>query len=244
MSLVRRHRERTLGQLAATQAAGAAGVRSGAAASEYQLQLVRLGVDLRRLKELQSIEKKIDLKRELLPEYAAWVDGVLAADAGAADDIVGYVMTWRIDTGDFAGALPLAAYMVRHQLALPARFDRTAPTLIAEEIAEAALKRFGQGETFDSHVLDQVAELVADSDIYDQVRAKLEKAQGLAAEYAAGAIAPDADGPAGAKRRAQERALTHFRRALELDGNAGVKKRIEQLVREARRAEHEQDDGA
>lgn len=236
MSPVRAHRERALGRASAIQAgAGPKGARSGAAASEYQLQLVRLGVDLRRLKEIQSIERKIALKHELLPTYLEWVAGVLSADSQADDEIVTHVMIWMIDTGNFSAALPLARHVLRHKLPLPGRFDRTAPTLIVEEIADAALKRLGQGEDFDADLLDMVAELTADEDIFDQVRAKLEKAQGLAAERAAATINPDADGPAGAKRAAQERALRHFRRAIELDNGAGVKKRIEQIERDTRK---------
>lgn len=238
MSPARRHHQRVTGAIAAAQAApGVAGGRTGAAASEYELQRARLGVDLRRLKEIQSIERKVELKRELLPAYADWVAGVLAADTGAADDILTHIMIWSIDVGDYAAALPLARYVVRHQLDLPERFDRTAPTLIAEEIADAALKTLGQDQDFDFAILTEVEELVEGQDIFDQVRAKLEKAIGLACSRRADAIAPDADGPAGARRAAQEAALAHLRRALALDGNAGVKKRIEQLERATRQQE-------
>ena len=68
MSLARRHRAKALGLQAAKAEPGA---RPGPAASEYQLLLARMGVDLRRLKEIQSIERKIELKRELLPAYLA-----------------------------------------------------------------------------------------------------------------------------------------------------------------------------
>jgi hypothetical protein len=234
MSLARRHRERMLGQLAATQAAEPATKRAGAAATEYELQRARLGVDLRRLKELQSIERKIELKRELLPGYEPWVAGVLDADVGAEDDILTHVMIWRIDTGDYAGAMPLARHVLRHNLTLPERFDRTAPTLIAEEIADAALKSFGQDRPFDHQLLLEVEDLVEPHDIFDQVRAKLEKAIGIAFIGLAETIDPAADGPAGQKRGAQERALGHLRRAVELDDTVGVKKRIEQLERATR----------
>lgn len=246
MSLVRRHRARMLGQLAASQAAGPVAARTGAAASEYALQRARLGVDLRRLKEIQSIERKIELKRELLPAYADWVAGVLAADTGAEDDILTHYMIWSIDIGAYDAALPLAAYVIRHHLTLPERFDRTAPTLICEEIAEAALKRLGQAPTQEDDpdlamtgallsTLRAVEAMVEHEDIFDQVRAKLEKAIGLALLRRADATAPDADGPAGARRGAQETGLRHLKRALELDDGAGVKKRIEQVERELRK---------
>jgi hypothetical protein len=233
MSVVRRHRQRALAaQLALQTAADPGHVRPGAAASAYELERARLGVDLRRLKEIQSIERKIDLKRELLPNYADWVAGVLDADTGAQDDILVQVMIWTIDVGAFDAALPLCRYVVKYELDLPDRFDRTAPTLICEEIAEAALKAIGQGELFDWQILAAIDDLVEDCDIFDQVRAKLEKAIGLLMLKMAEGLTADSDGPAGAKLAALEQARRRLRRALELDGNSGVKKKLEQLDRD------------
>lgn len=228
-SPARLHRERCLAAAGAVQMASA-GERTGKAATEYQMMLARLGVDLRRLHDVQSIERKIELKRELLPEYDAWVAGVLEADAGGADEIVTHALIWNVDIGAFPAALDLAEYVLRHKLPLPERFNRTAPTLIAEEIAEAAHKAHGQGQSFDLATLEHVAELVKDEDIFDQVRAKLAKAIGY--ELARRAPEADADGPAGARRAALEGALVHLRRALALDSGSGVKTRIQQLEKE------------
>lgn len=242
MSLVRRHRARVLGQTALVSVD--AGTRAPAAASEYRLQLVSLGVDLRRLKEIQSVESKIEVKRELIPTYLPWVEGVLAGDAGGEDEIVTHLMIWLIDTGAFEAALPLARYVVRHKLTLPERFNRTAPTLIAEEIADSALKRLGQdmdpGDVPSItgamlRTLSDVEEIVADEDIFDQVRAKLEKAIGLALSRRAESVPSDADGPAGVRRGGQERALARLRRALELDESSGVKGAIGKIERELKK---------
>ena len=100
MTPAERHRAKHMAMVAA--AAGPVHLRSGAAASAYELQRARLGVDLRRLKEIQSLEAKIELKRELLPGYIPWVAGVLEADGGAEDDILAQVMVWAFDIGDFA----------------------------------------------------------------------------------------------------------------------------------------------
>lgn len=235
MSLASRHRERILAARAAEQAADASGERHGAAASEYELMRARLGVDLRRLREIQSREKKIELKAQLLPGYAAWVDGVLAADTAAQDDVLLHVMIWRIDTGDYAGALPLIRHVVAHKLDLPERFDRTAPTMIAEEIAEAALAAHGQGASFDVAILEEIESIVAHEDIFDVVRAKLHKAIGLERQRIAEATSATADGPAGARAAGLASARTHFMRAIALDAGAGVKKRIEAIERELKK---------
>lgn len=221
-----------LAQVAAVQAAEPEGARAGAAATEYELMRARLGVDLRRLGEIQSIEKKIELKRELVPGYVDWCRGVLEANTGAQDDIVAQLMIWLLDIGDWINGLALAEYMIRHDLPLPERFDRTAPTLVCEEVADAAIKSLGQGETFDPFVLDTVESMVVDADIFDQVRAKLHKALGLVQIQLAEPLEAGSDGPAGVKRAALERALGNLKRALELDSGVGVKKTIERLERD------------
>lgn len=238
MSLARRHRQRMLAA-AALSVTAAVPERSGAAASEYELMKATLGVDLRRLSEIQSVERKIELKRELLPKYRDWVAGALLGDTGAEDVIVTHVMIWLIDVGQFSDALDVADYVLRHKLPLPERFDRTAATLIVEEIAEGALKALGQEgphdrDWFDGQlsVLMRVAAIAAEHDIFDQVRAKLEKAVGFAFEAAAGVTPPDSDGPAGLKASLLTTAREHLRRALELDATSGVKKRIEKIERE------------
>ncbi len=52
-----------------------------ATTSGYELMLMQLGEDRRRLKGIQSTVKKAEIKIEVLPRYVPWVDGVLAADA-------------------------------------------------------------------------------------------------------------------------------------------------------------------
>lgn len=251
VSLARRHRARALGEeRALTSAASLPGeadtavaAHNGPAATEYDLQKARLGVDLRRLSEIQSVERKIELKRELLPQYREWIEGVLAADSGVEDVILGYAMIWAIDIGDYATALPLIDYMLDHDLPLPERFDRTAPTLIVEEIAEAALKLLGSAKLdavgddklapfgTEPPVLAHILTIAEGHDMPDQVKAKACKAMALVCERSALLLSPDADGPAGSQRAMFEIALQNYRRALELDTNAGVKKRIEKIER-------------
>ncbi|MEI6418722.1 MAG: phage terminase small subunit, partial [Sphingomonadales bacterium] len=80
-SPARRHRERLL---AATLAAGGSAAiaapppSDGPAATAYDQMLMQLAEDRRRLHDIQSIERKIALKAELIGSYDAWVDGALA----------------------------------------------------------------------------------------------------------------------------------------------------------------------
>ncbi|QOK96342.1 terminase endonuclease subunit [Ralstonia pseudosolanacearum] len=195
-------------------------------ATGQELMLAQLAEHKRQLKQVQSVERKAELKRKLLPEYAAWVRGVLEADTGAQDEVFMTVMVWLIDVGNFADALALAAYAIRHKLEMPDQYQRTTACLIAEEFANMALKGIEAGDPVDLTTLREVAELVAAEDMPDEVRAKLHKAMG----YACAALAEVATGPEAVSRRMD--ALTYLRRALELHDKCGVKKDIERLERD------------
>lgn len=74
---------------------------------------------------------------ELLPKYAAWAEGVLAAGGAQQDDVLMYVMLWRIDAGDYAGALEIGRHALRHGWVMPLG-NRNVQTVLAEEMADAA----------------------------------------------------------------------------------------------------------
>lgn len=166
------------------------------------------------LKTIKSRLAKIAAKATFLPEYAAYVDGVVAAGNGGQDDVLVTVMLWRLDTGDFAGALALAGYALRHDLAMPDFIARDLPTTVVEEIADAALAELDRSEadTVDPEPLREALDLTADRDMPDEVRAKAHKALGLILT----GTAPD-------------EALEHFTSALTLDAGCGVKTKLAAL---------------
>ncbi|VBB13921.1 MULTISPECIES: phage terminase small subunit [Burkholderia cepacia complex] len=164
----------------------------------------KLATDQRRLKETQSVERKVEIKREILPDYVPYISEVLERDAGGQDDVVTTIMLWRLDAGDMGGAMDIARYAIRHGLAMPAHFDRTLPATVAEGFADAA--------DVPSVLLDEVIVLTAPFDMVDQIRAKLFKSYGLALA----ALAPEA-------------ALAALRRAFELNDKIGVKRDIARL---------------
>ena len=158
LSLAQRHQRRVL---AAQEAAAASPLTSMEGATAYELQLAQLLQDRLRLKQVQSNQGKAELKAQLLPAYIPYVQGVLEAGKGAQDEVLTTIMVWRIDAGDFAGALEIAAYVLEHKMIMPDRFERSTGCLIAEEIAEAALKAQKAGTGFELPVLllaDQVTE--------------------------------------------------------------------------------------
>jgi hypothetical protein len=184
---------------------------------------LRLQHDLRRLKAIASIERKIAAKREMLPEYAAWVDGLVAADKPLIEDVLPTIMVWRIDTGDIEGALPLAAHVLKHHIPLPARYQRSAPALIVELTADAALKAQQTG-AFPIDILTRVEAMTADDDMHDEIRAKLAKAIGVELQRAS-----DASTDPRMAAWIAIIALQTLRRAQDLHDRVGVKGQIQKL---------------
>lgn len=213
-SPARRHFERVSAALAAADA-GEAPMQGEA----YELMQAALYEDYRLLKSTQSMERKAEIKREILPKYAEYISGVLEAGQGAQDDVLMRVMLWRIDAGDLAGAIAIAKYATKHGLTPPDQFERGTPAIIAEEVADQALKQLEE-EGVDTtallvHLVD-VEALTRDADMHDQIRAKLHKALGYACRAT------------GQLNDAQH----HLERALALNDRIGVKKDLERLERE------------
>lgn len=182
-------------------------------ASQYELMLAKLAEDRRRLKDLQSIERKAEVKRELLPEYRPWIQGVLEGGSGQQDDVLMTVLVWNIDVGDLPAALEIGRYAIDHKLVMPDQYKRDVPTVLAEEFADQSLKLIAAEKPADLEALIAVAELTAESDMPDEVRAKLYKAIGYAQRMN--------DDPVAAKE-----SLT---KALSMHDKIGVKKDIERL---------------
>lgn len=237
MSLARRRQERILAAQTALAPSGGAATagspavappRSRAATTAAAQIAMRLAHDLRRLKQIKAISLKIAAKREMLPEYAPWVEGLLTggaqAGAGASGDVLPTIMVWTIDVGDFAAAMPLIEHVLRHNLPMPQRYERDAATLIVEEVAEAAIKAQAAGEPFDLEVLERIEALVDGVDMHDQVRAKLMKAIGFELDRTARAAVE-----AGADDKALPllcRSLVALREAQALHDRVGVKTTI------------------
>jgi len=217
MSLARKHFERTRTEREAAGVAPVQGGVTGAALTSARMpqgdrMLITLRSHKAALKGIQSRKSKADAKREYLPEYEAYVDGVLAADNGGQDTVFVTVMLWRIDAGQYSGAMDLAAYAIRHGLAMPEGFNRDLATTVVEELADHALALDGGDHADLRDAIDFALDLVANTDMPDEVRAKGTKALG--------SLLQDTD---------PERAAELWTYALELDPKCGVKGQLERL---------------
>lgn len=206
----------------------------GPVATEYQQLLAALQIDMNRLRQIQGTDKKIAAKREMIGKYLPWIEGALAAEQPAQDEIVGNMLVWSLDLADWDLAFRIAEHFLKHGLALPERYKRQPATLIAEEVAEAGL---APTPLINLVTLQKFDELLQGQDTFDQVSAKLYKALGLAFHRAADAFEPTADNAvAGGKSALLKNARDCFQSALTLDKGAGVKKLIEALDRELKKA--------
>lgn len=193
-------------------------------ANAYELQLMQLAEHRRQLKAIQSIERKVELKHKLLPLYDAWIDGTLAANHGAQDEVLTTLLVWHIDCASYTRALDIAAYALSHGLVLPDRYERTLACVLAEEIADAQLKGFDAGQPVDYAVVHRAVVLTDPADMPDEVRAKLLKARGIAR------LGWNDD-----SYQTLNDALTDLRRAHILHDKVGVKKLIEQTERKLKK---------
>ncbi len=221
-SLARRHFQKTMAKQESEKAAEST-LRPDL--NQYELMQAQLHEHKLQLSNIQSVETKAKKKAEILPVYDAYIEGVLEADAGIQDDVLMRVLIWHIDAGSidtnhYEQALPLAAYAVKHGLTPPDEFKRTTATIIAEDIAEAALKN-----DMPLALLQQTAELVMPADMPDEVKGKLHKALGKHPQL---------------QEQEPKTALNHLQSADSKMKKPGVKTDIKNLQKQIAAAEEQQ----
>ncbi|AWY99604.1 phage small terminase subunit [Rhodobiaceae bacterium] len=220
MSLARTHYQKTLAAKAAKQAAESDELTMENL-NAYEQHLGQLQTHMAQLKNTQSQARKIEMKQGFISDYDAYVDGILAEAPGLQDEVMVTQMIWRLDAGQFDRAYEIAGYALEHGLVMPERFNRTLPTYLAEEFAEAAIQADGKDDRQVPPVklLVTLLEDLKEADMPDQVRAKLHKAIAFGLE--------EENEP-----QALLTALEHYDRTIELNPTKnGVKKRREQLVK-------------
>ncbi|MDU6380737.1 MAG: phage terminase small subunit [Klebsiella pneumoniae] len=200
--------------------------QSDTARTAHEQIMHRLRMDQSALKRVQSDQAKAAMKRQLLPHYEGWIEGTLDGNSGRQDEVIVTLMVWAIDAGDYALAARIGRYVVTHGLLMPDRFNRTAATVLVDEICDPILVQVKADDATDVTpylaVLDEVADFTSGSDMPDVVRAKLCKARAFALRNGT--------------TEEQTTALELLRQALTLDAGAGVKKEIDRLARVVKKA--------
>lgn len=238
MSLARRHFQKHSAKAAAETAAEFGTMQEQ---SFYELQLAQLNNDRHRLKQIQSTEAKIQLKKALVPTYLPYVDGIIEANKSVQDVVFMTVLVWCIDVENYAKALEMAEFALVHNMIMPDRFERKTATLVTEEIANAFLKQLKTNAEVEINVLWNLETLIENEDIHkeirdmpDQVRAKLYVALGKAELKSINAEIAKNDGMIDEKlpewvfhhaKFAKER----LERAIELDDKCGGKQDLKNM---------------
>ena len=218
MNIFRQHRERTLAESAARKSADQATGEGVVYGNIYETMFAQLNAHKIELKAIKSIKTKAARKREFLDDYAAYVEGILAADEPVQDDVVMTIFIWALDAENIEFAMEIAEWALAHDIAPPPDFKRSVASILAEEMAELALSDIEIISEYSGY-LEHVSEMVAEKDMADPVRAKLLKALGYAK-----------------REDAPEDALAFLKEAIALHPKIGVKRDIETLERQFKKS--------
>ena len=225
MLITKRHQQRCLAkhqrQQGAQQAlASVASTRAKNAPVADQVQTVveALGRDIARLKAVESVEAKIVLKRELLPQYTPIADGYLESGANYQNHLLFYCALWSLDVDDLEAAFKYFDNAVAQQQATPDNFNRDMPTIAAELIAEWAEREY-KAERSASPYIDRVCERLDGGQwvvTTTIVTGKVYKVAGLLCERA-GEL---------------KEALAFYEKAMAANDKSGCKTRLDKLKKQ------------
>lgn len=199
----------------------AQGVDNAPHLEAYEMMLVQLRDDVLRIKACKSQAAKDDIKRKVLPNYAAWIEGVIDAvdensEHARQDDVFAQVFVWAVDVLDLPLASRMFATMTAADMQLPERFKRSPADFLLEQVANMIIDHDAQPAFAD---LQAVEDLTAEIDMHDEIRAKWCKAMGTLYEAA------------DESKASLTQVINYFERALALDANIGVKRRLENAQR-------------
>ena len=222
MNLARQHFQKHQAKEAAEKAAEFGAMQDMTA---YELQMMQLNNDRQRLKQIQAKDAKVVLKTALLPNYLPYIEGILEADKSIQDEVFMTILVWCIDVGDYAKALELAEFALRHNMIMPDAFKRNTATYVVETIAEVYLKQLKTNAIVDISVLEQVENLILNPDLDPavldmphQAKAKLYVALGKAQVKSI----QSKDEPSDADLAIAQSAKVYLSKAYELDDKSGA----------------------
>ncbi|WP_298606917.1 phage terminase small subunit [uncultured Thiothrix sp.] len=175
----------------------------------------RLGADRARLKKIASMQRKAEVKAELISDYLPYLEGMMAA--GRGDEVLTQVMIWAFDAENMPVFEQLARYALDNGIAMPTEFARPLGSWLAESVAKWTLRQFeAQANSPVANTVNPfalwISEQTAQMDMHDEIRAKLKRVCGELLVNSLPAIA-----------------LDYFEAAIRLDPHIRIKKRITAL---------------
>jgi hypothetical protein len=172
---------------------------------------LRLFNHLNQLKDNKSVQDKIELKKQWLPEYYGYIDGCLAISPSAQNTSLVTLMIWAVDAGQYELAVRIAEYALLNDMVMPEGHSRG----IAEFITEQCANDFNDDIDLaieNAEVIQRIIELGVGEQMVDQVRAKIFRSLGDALNEAQ-----------------PVEALNAYKNALRLNSKVGCKKEVTAL---------------
>jgi tetratricopeptide (TPR) repeat protein len=189
------------------------------AAMDFDTAKKEMAAYIERLKEIDDIDARQPIKAEMVKRFMPLVDDYIQGGKRYPNSVAVQVLIYLFDLGDIAQALPLALHLVKQGIhRTPNNFKSNLATFVCDAMSDWAAKKLGS----DSSALPYMAELAeavgtdqSDTtwDLKHMVRAKVL------------AIAGKHEEQFGDK----DAALALYESAMEIDKNAGVKKRRDNL---------------
>lgn len=206
-SPAQRHKQAILAQQAVVE-------DTTANATAYELLLEMLGQHKRSLKGQKSFTTRNALKAELMTEWHDYIDELITNGNGSPNAIVGQLMVWCIDVGDYERAIGLGRYMLANNISMPEQFERDTEDVLAENMATEWLGKDEPTITLDELLI--VQDLVEGFDLFDEVKAKLYRAIGEAC----------------AKTGDTAQAVSYLEQAIDYNPQVGCKPLLNKLKKE------------
>ena len=183
--------------------------------------MAEMALHLQDLKQVKSHQTRADKKRGFIKHYDSYVDGVLAADTDGQDSLLMHIFVWAVDIAEYETALLMLDYIIRHDLAMPAGFERDAASFAAEQLSQSALQATKSAAKSAANIppfstIETLIELTENCDMHDQIRAKLLYA-------AAETLFASSD------HEAADKILGFYNAALDLNPKLGIKQKIKAL---------------
>lgn len=178
--------------------------------------------DYEQIKSLQSKTARNERKAAALPEYTPYIEGVLASGVSPQNDMLLILMVWALDTQALALATDIAQFALLNNMTMPEPFSRDVATVFAEQFADEIIKNDAKA---DDGLVKKAIDVVTDSDMPDEVRAKLYRAYGLVV-----ALHSKAD------------AISAYEMALKLDPQVGCKTDLARLKKDEQKDEQQKDE--
>lgn len=178
--------------------------------------------DYEQIKSLQSKTTRNERKAAALPEYTPYIEGVLASGVSPQNDMLLILMVWALDTQALALATDIAQFALLNNMTMPEPFSRDVATVFAEQFADEIIKNDAKA---DDGLVKKAIDVVTDSDMPDEVRAKLYRAYGLVV-----ALHSKAD------------AISAYEMALKLDPQVGCKTDLARLKKDELQKDEQQKD--